>query len=74
MRLAPRSYFWICWKVMPKASATWVWLNPMTLRRILRRAPTYRSTGWAGSAAGLSFIRVIHSSSTVANASRIETS
>jgi hypothetical protein len=42
----------------PEGVGDWVWLRPIIFRRILSRAPTYRSTGWACSAAGRSFIRL----------------
>ena len=42
-RLAPRSYFWICWKVTPAASARACCDKPRTLRSNRIRAPTATS-------------------------------
>jgi hypothetical protein len=40
----PFSYFCICWKVTPRASATYVWLLPPSSRAARKRAPTGFST------------------------------
>src|ERR1035438_7485825 len=40
MRLVPFSYFWTCWNVSPRASATSVWLISSMRRRIRTRLPT----------------------------------
>ncbi len=43
MRLEPRSYFWICWKVSPTASPNFDWLIASSVRRCRIRVPTCRS-------------------------------
>src|SRR3954453_77601 len=54
-RLAPRSYFWICWKVTPADSANACCDRPRSLRSRRMRAPTATSIGSA-SASGLRVI------------------
>ena len=43
IRLEPRSYFWICWKVRPTAVPSFSWLMPSIVRRSLIRDPTCTS-------------------------------
>ena len=46
MRLEPRSYFWICWKVSPTASPNLVWFMASSVRLCRTRVPTWTSTEW----------------------------
>src|SRR5690606_11692057 len=43
IRLAPRSYFWICWKVTPRFAASASWEISSCSRRCFTRAPTWTS-------------------------------
>ncbi|CDL01268.1 protein of unknown function [Magnetospirillum gryphiswaldense MSR-1 v2] len=44
--MAPRSYFCTCWKVRPKASPSFSWLIPNSVRRNRTRLPTCTSMGF----------------------------
>ena len=39
----PRSYFWICWKLTPRASPSSVWFSPSFKRRIRITEPIFLS-------------------------------
>lgn len=45
MRLAPFSYFWICWKLTPHCSASASCDMPIVLRRMRTAAPSAMSIG-----------------------------
>ncbi|AAL49621.1 unknown [Sinorhizobium phage PBC5] len=58
-RLAPFSYFWTCWKVMPRCAASVSWLMPMMLRRSRMRAPTCVSIGFGFFGDGLVLASIV---------------